>query len=216
MNLIFPDCGGKPAEVFFLLDASSSIWHPDFEKQLFFMEHIIRIFDIGPTRTRVGVIVFSDRVHPVIMLNTYERQRDLLRAIPGVPYLTGGTDTAGAIRYMREKGFTKSVARSNVAHIGIILTDGQSQDVESTREQARLAHKEGVYLFAIGIGSNVDKLELRDIASDPDENFVFMLDNYDALTSIQDILAIKTCDGKQHGGIFTYYISCSLCSGSVG
>lgn len=180
------------------------------------MEHIIRIFDIGPTRTRVGVIVFSDRVHPVIMLNTYERQRDLLRAIPGVPYLTGGTDTAGAIRYMREKGFTKSVARSNVAHIGIILTDGQSQDVESTREQARLAHKEGVYLFAIGIGSNVDKLELRDIASDPDENFVFMLDNYDALTSIQDILAIKTCDGKQHGGIFTYYISCSLCSGSVG
>lgn len=61
--------------------------------------------------------------------------------------------------------------------------------------ESRRAHKAGIYLFAIGIGQFVDTLELNDIASNPDGDFVFQVDDYTALTSIKDLLAIKACQG---------------------
>ena len=88
-----------------------------------------------------------------------------------------------------------------MAHVIIILTDGQSTNTTHTVQEARAAREQGIYVFAVGIGPQVDVDELMDMASDPDENFVFHVDNFGGLKNIRELLAIKACDGKyQEGG----------------
>ena len=53
-----------------------------------------------------------------------------------------------------------------------------------------------VSLSLSGIGDQVDKTELQAIASKPASNYVFMIDNFDALTKIKEELAIKACEGR--------------------
>ena len=50
-------------------------------------------------------------------------------------------------------------------------------------------------MFAIGVGKNVDRKELSDIASDPDDDHMFMVDDSNALSTILEMLAAKTCRG---------------------
>lgn len=51
-------CGNKPADVVFVLDASNSIWGPDFKRQLAFVNNVISMFEIADNVTRIGVSTF--------------------------------------------------------------------------------------------------------------------------------------------------------------
>ena len=53
-------------------------------------------------------------------------------------------------------------------------------------------------MFAIGVGKRVDRQELKDIASDPDDDYMFMVDDFNALSSITEMLAAKTCQGMYY------------------
>lgn len=188
-------CGGKPADVFFLLDSSSSIWLPDFHKQLRFVEHVIDLLNTTNGNTRIGLVTFSNQVRLVMRLGSPDNKQKIKEMLTRSDiYLTGGsTDTANAIGFVRDVGFNPKEARSGVAHIMIVITDGQSSDQQATAYHAKMAHDAGIYVFAIGVGKDTDYHELKQMASDPDVNFVFRVGAYDALESIKHILVIKTC-----------------------
>ena len=57
-------------------------------------------------------------------------------------------------------------------------------------------------MFAVGVGQDIDMGELHAIASKPAQDYVNTVDNYDALNSIKELLAIKACQGKPY--IFTF------------
>ncbi|KAL5004050.1 hypothetical protein ScPMuIL_017506 [Solemya velum] len=187
-------CGGKPADVFFLLDSSSSIELPDFYKQKNFVKNVVNLFDIGAKKTRVGVSTFSYEYEPHISLAEYDTKSDLLTAIENTPYLSGGTNTGDAIMNIRENVFMGGSARRDVGHVLIVLTDGLSKIPETTKMEAMKAKAEGIYIFAIGIGDNIDIDELRSISSEPNNNYMFQVDSFDALESIRDTLAIRSCE----------------------
>lgn len=189
-------CGGKPADVYVVLDSSSSIWEPDFLKELNFTKQLVDIFDISPDHTRVGVIEYSDGVHPVIPLNNSYDKETLKTRIGELQRLTGGTNTGSVIKYITQHAFDKKVARPNVAHVTVILTDGQSKDPRVTAAEAAKARAKGIYVFAIGIGKSADNTELNAIASDPDDDYVFQVESFQALNTIVDILAMKTCEAE--------------------
>ena len=86
--------------------------------------------------------------------------------------------------------------RDGVVKIAVVITDGKSHDVEATRDEARLLREAGAHVFAIGVGSQFVKEELRLIASRPSDEFVFTVENYRALAQIRHMLALKTCQGK--------------------
>ncbi|XP_062579726.1 collagen alpha-6(VI) chain-like isoform X1 [Saccostrea cucullata] len=186
-------CSGKPADVLFLLDSSSSISRNDFKKQLSFIKSVVNVFDINPQKTAVGVSTFSDDFRSVIHLNEFTSKESIFKAVDKVPYLRGGTDTGNALKNIIDFDF--KFARPNVAHILIIITDGLSRDPFETFLQASKLKKTGVSIFAIGVGPFVDQKELKTMASPPKEglDFVFNFSTYDALHSIKNLLAIKTC-----------------------
>ncbi|XP_060073181.1 collagen alpha-6(VI) chain-like [Ylistrum balloti] len=186
-------CGGKPADLYFVLDSSNSIHISDFDRQLRFVSEVVDIFDISPSHTRVGVTLYSDGIHPVIPINNDFDKEQLKHRVSNLRRLTGNTNTAAVLKYMREYGFREDIARSEVAHIVVLLTDGKSTNTIKTEIEAKLAHSAGIYVFAVGIGDMASIPELMAIASDPDENFLFKVNNYNALRHLKNILAIKAC-----------------------
>ena len=90
----------------------------------------------------------------------------------------------------------KNGARRGIPHIVIVITDGKSNNPQITQQEAAKAQAQGIYMFAIGVGENADKYELHALASDPDDHYLFTVDDYTALLFIEDIVAIKTCEGQ--------------------
>ena len=207
-TLFVTDCGGKPADVYFVIDSSSSILEQDFKKMLQFVSDFVDVFDIGPTKTRIGVVLFSDGIHPIIHISNDFSRSELKKRIMEAKLLQGATRTGSVIKYLREYGFSKQYARASVAHVAILLTDGQSTDTHLTVSEAKLAQREGIYLYAVGIGDQIDRHELEMIASQPEDEFVFEIDNFNMLSSVLNILAIKTCNGK-FGVCLSMMVRCS-------
>ncbi|KAL3858157.1 hypothetical protein ACJMK2_012763 [Sinanodonta woodiana] len=95
---------------------------------------------------------------------------------------------------MRTKMFIESEgARTGVAKVAIVLTDGQSSNMAKTVYEAFRAKMENIQIFAIGIGSNINSRELRIMASSPPEEFFFEVENYAALDALKQTLAVRTC-----------------------
>ncbi|XP_060073195.1 collagen alpha-1(XXI) chain-like [Ylistrum balloti] len=184
-------CDGNPADIFFLIDSSTSIWGKDFRIQRRFLQDLVKCFPIGPTAMRVGLALFSDRYYRVIRFNQYDNTKKLQRAIGRIPHIYGSTYTGIALRSLRTREFTR--ARKNVTKIAVVLTDGASHDESMTARQAELLKKSGVFVFAVGIGTKSKLSELKKIGSTPSEQFVFSVAGYHLLNEIREALAFKAC-----------------------
>lgn len=117
----------------------------------------------------------------------------MLAFIDTLLYKNEFTNTASGLEKMRGIFDVANGDRLDVPNIGILLTDGQSQNQSNTIRQAVLARAEGIIMFAIGIGGRVNQAELEGIANDPDSDYVFNVDSFDALPNITDAVVNQTC-----------------------
>lgn len=186
-------CGGKPADVYFVVDSSSSVRSTDYEKMLGFITEVIALFDLSPQMTRVGVVAYSDGIHPVITLDNDFGEDVLKQRIKDIQHYKGGTRTGSVLQYLRQQGFKRGYARENAAHVVILLTDGYSADASLTLQESKILKQMGTYIFAVGIGDQVDIHELQTVSSQPHDNFVFLMEDFNVLSAIKNVLAIKTC-----------------------
>ena len=110
----------------------------------------------------------------------------------------GGTWTGKAIDTMVNDLFGEgNGARSkeeNVPRVGIVMTDGQSSDY--VMDPANNARSEGIILFAIGIGDAIVESELLEIANDPDERYVFQVNNFNVIDNIRSLVSKEACKGN--------------------
>lgn len=183
----------------FVVDTSSSIWKPDFEKQLKFVWDVSIQFDVGlgPTQTRIGVVSFADSYYLQFHLWQNNRPGLLERALNRIRHRAGRkTNTGSALDYMVKYMFTHRYgSRSNAAHVAILITDGKSTDRGKTLKAAERVREAGIHLFAIGVGDQVDFRELEELASSPTWDYVFEVDDYTSLDAIKYHVANKTCKG---------------------
>ncbi|KAG2464968.1 COEA1 protein, partial [Polypterus senegalus] len=97
-----------------------------------------------------------------------------------------------ALTYILENSFKpESGARPGVPKIGILITDGKSQD--DVIPPARSLQDAGIELFAIGV-KNADENELKAIASDPDDSHVYNVADFNIMSTIVESLTKTVCD----------------------
>ena len=87
----------------FALDASDSIGFDNFQQMTQFAGMVVQTLDIdsvtsGPSISRVGLVAYSDSAVLQFHLNRYTTKAALMQAV-NVPYLTGASNTADAIRF---------------------------------------------------------------------------------------------------------------------
>ncbi|KAH9505510.1 Collagen alpha-5(VI) chain [Bulinus truncatus] len=183
------------ADIIFVLDASSSIKKENWIYQTKFAAEVTQAFAIGPDDVQFSTLIFNSDVTKIHDLNTYSDKKALYNTIYNIPYpISTGTYTYRAFRKIREDGlFTAKYGGRNIRRIVIVMTDGESSDRVKTTDEAALLKKDGVIILTVGIGSAINMVELRDMASDPEKN-VFVAGSYELLNVIKNSLLTITCE----------------------
>ncbi|KAG7264086.1 hypothetical protein CRUP_009536 [Coryphaenoides rupestris] len=125
-------------------------------------------------------------------LNEHPTRDGLLQAIANLPYKGGNTMTGMALNFILENNFKTNVGmRPEARKIGVLITDGKSQD-EIVFSSQKL-RDEGIELYAIGV-KNADENELRSIASDPESIHMYNVNDFSFLLDIVDDLSSNICN----------------------
>ncbi|XP_053375389.1 cartilage matrix protein-like isoform X2 [Mercenaria mercenaria] len=216
----------KSADIAFLIDSSSSIWIYDFEKQIKFVQELVKRFNIGPDTIQVAALTFSHNVVNEFHFNDVDSAQEASDRIGRIVHERGNyTFTNYALDIMRTDLFSPiNGARARVAKICILLTDGQSSYPKETLVQARLAKESGITILAIGIGDRVDEQELRTVVSPPANQNYFHSSTFDRLKEKlfpeligqiacdeqEDQPPVEACQGKNADIIFVVDMSSSI------
>ncbi|XP_016340926.1 collagen alpha-1(XII) chain-like [Sinocyclocheilus anshuiensis] len=186
-------CKGAKADLVFLIDGSWSIGDDSFIKVRQFLFSMIGAFDvINRDGMQVSFVQYSDEAKTEFKLNTYHDKGMVLSALQMVKYRGGNTKTGAALKHIGDKVFTSdSGMRRTVPKVLVVVTDGRSQD-DVKKSAAKLQHA-GFSVFVVGV-ADVDTAELRNIGSKPSERHVFIVDDFDAFTKIQDNLITFICE----------------------
>ncbi|GAB1294612.1 Collagen alpha-5(VI) chain [Apodemus speciosus] len=182
----------KEADIYFLIDGSSSIRKKDFEQIQIFMSSVIDMFPIGPNKVRVGVVQYSHKYEEEFPISRYTDAIDLKKAVFNIKQLKGLTFTGQALDFILpviKKG--KSERTDGAPCYLIVLTDGKSND--SVLEPANRLRAEHVTIHAIGIGE-ANKTQLQQIAGR--EERVNFGQNFDSLKDIKNELVHLICSEK--------------------
>ena len=86
--------------------------------------------------------------------------------------------------------------RDSAQNILIIVTDGNSNiNPETTIPDAIDARTKGIHIIVVAVGTSLNLLELRGIASQPERQNVYSVDSYMDLGGLMTTMFGATCNG---------------------
>ncbi|XP_044513468.1 integrin alpha-M-like [Gracilinanus agilis] len=200
------ECPKQANDIVFLIDGSGSIRPQQFVQMKNFVMTVMDQFK--GTNTQFSLMQYSDDFEIHFTFNNFKNDPTSKNLVDPIVQLSGRTHTASGIRKVVRELFQEwNGARKDATKILIVITDGQIQgDSLNYRDVIPEAEREGVIRYAIGVGRAFNtpsaRQELRTIASQPSQEHVFQVDNFDALRNIQNQLQEKifAIEGTQSGG----------------
>uniref|UniRef100_A0A3P9A2Y5 Matrilin 4 n=1 Tax=Esox lucius TaxID=8010 RepID=A0A3P9A2Y5_ESOLU len=192
-------CRSANIDLVFIIDGSKSVRPQNFELVKQFVNQVVDSLDVSADGTRVGLVQYSSRVRTEFSLNTHQTADDIKKAVMNVSYMEKGTMTGLALRHMVENSFSEAEgARKNVPRVGLVFTDGRSQD--DITEWAKKAKEADITMYAVGVGKAVED-ELREIASEPLEKHFFYTTDFTFINQIAENLKLNVCAEESQGEI---------------
>ncbi|XP_045079915.1 matrilin-4-like isoform X2 [Coregonus clupeaformis] len=192
-------CRSANIDLVLLIDGSKSVRPQNFELVKQFVNQVVDSLDVSAHGTRVGLVQYSSRVRTEFALNMYQTADDIKKAVMNVEYMEKGTMTGLALKHMVENSFSEAEgARKNVPRVGLVFTDGRSQD--DITEWAKKAKEAGITMYAVGVGKAVED-ELREIASEPLDKHFFYTTDFTFINQIAENLKLNICAEESQGEI---------------
>ncbi|KAM7421497.1 hypothetical protein PAMA_015576 [Pampus argenteus] len=197
-------CRQTPLELVFVIDSSESVGPDNFNVIKDFVNAIIDRASVSRDTTRVGVVLYS-HINMVVVSLRQEATRDQIKsAVRSMTYLGEGTFTGSAIQQANQ---VFKAARAGVRKVAIIITDGQADKRDSVSLESAVTEAQGsdVEMFVIGVVNESDHLyedfrkELNLMASDPDSDNVYLIDDFKTLPALERKLLSRICEnGERH------------------
>lgn len=207
------ECGDKPADIVFVLDASGSEGIENFKKELNFTAEFMKGFQVGPQHVQFGLVTFSNYGRSEFYFNTYKDLQSILHKLDTIHYSGGSTHTDSGLSNAKFHFYSHHGARPNAQKIAIVLTDGQSYSTSRTIQKANELKGMGVKVISVGIGNGASQTELNGIATDLQH--VFNVTDFNALNSIQYEIKTAACAGEySHVFHVICNVSLSICVAS--
>lgn len=181
------------ADIVFIVDESGSIEAENYDLMRQFLHRIVSGLVVEPESVRVGLVLYSDKPSVGFFLDSFGNKNDILNYIKILPYRGGGTQTGAALTFAKDNLFTEtrgSRKALGVKQIAIIITDGKSQD--DVTDAAPKLRRSGVTVYAVGV-KNASSEELLKIASYPQKQFMFNVESFQMLTSLEKSLSKSLC-----------------------
>ncbi|XP_010871477.2 collagen, type XXVIII, alpha 1a [Esox lucius] len=199
-------CRESPLELVFVIDSSESVGPENFEVVKDFVNALIDRVSVSREASRVGVVLYSHVDVVVVSLKQQSSQNNIKAAVRNMPYLGEGTFTGSAIQTANQ---LFQAARPGVRKVAVVITDGQTdrRDAIQPEEAAREAHAAGTEVFVIGVVNKKDPMyaefqaEMTAVASDPDEEHLYLIDDFMMLPSLESKLLNQICE-RDDGTLF--------------
>ncbi|XP_025781777.1 cartilage matrix protein [Puma concolor] len=192
--------GSSATDLVFLIDGSKSVRPENFELVKKFINQIVDTLDVSDKLAQVGLVQYSSSVRQEFPLGRFHTKKDIKAAVRNMSYMEKGTMTGAALKYLIDNSFTvSSGARPGAQKVGIVFTDGRSQDY--INDAAKKAKDLGFKMFAVGVGNAVED-ELREIASEPVAEHYFYTADFKTIDQIGKKLQKKICVATCSSGSF--------------
>ncbi|KAK5890531.1 hypothetical protein CesoFtcFv8_014046 [Champsocephalus esox] len=201
-------CKERPMELVFVIDSSESVGPENFEIIKDFVTRLVDRTTVGRNATRIGLVLYSLDVHLEFNLVRYMSKQDVKQAIRKISYMGEGTYTGTAIRKATQEAFFS--ARPGVRKVAIVITDGQTDNREPVKLDiaVREAHAANIEMYALGIVNSSDPTqaeflqELNLIASDPDSEHMYLIDDFNTLPALESKLVSQFCEDENGALIY--------------
>ncbi|XP_051872825.1 collagen alpha-6(VI) chain-like isoform X2 [Pristis pectinata] len=189
-NLVQGCAETEQADIYFLIDGSSSISRVDFKDMQKFLIGVVNVLSIGADQVRVGVVQYSTDTKIEFEVTQHINKTSLEKAIRGISQLMGKTGTGRALSRMKNLFSEAAKSRGNtVQRFLITITDGKSDD--DVEIPANYLIQQGITSYAIGVGE-ADETELQRIGGGAKER-VYFVTNFDALKDIKNSIVQRIC-----------------------
>lgn len=173
-----------------MIHSSESVGPENFELVKDFVSAVVDRVSVSMVGSHIGVVLYSHVDMVVASLQELSSRTDIKAAIERMPSLGEGTFTGSAIHRATRM---LQASQAGVRKVAMVLTDDQAdpRDGMKFEETAREAHAKGIEMFVVGVKNKSDPLygqfqtEMNAIASDPDEEHVFLIDDFHTLHSKQ-------------------------------
>ena len=206
----------------FVLDVSNSIDRNEFDEMINFVVDIFRLVNISAECSHAALMLFKANVVIRFDLNEYTNQADLIEAIQGIErgrVKGGGTNTPEAVRVLRIAGQNGSLGlradNPNIRKIAVFITDGnpaldkdfpqyniketnRSVLGEQLEKETGELHGANIYdqIYAIGVGNNVNRDTLEQIADPVNLNFLVAGFTPEDFERLRDDIIVTFCSRK--------------------
>lgn len=184
------------ADVVYIIDTSGSLNQTDLEYSVDFLYDVTDFLTIGSSDIKISIVTFSNVSIVQHDFNSLSDKDAVLAALVNLKSIktAGGTKTYEALNDSNSL-FTSASSgrRTGVNQTVVVLTDGKSDNLLSTRAAAENLQSQGIEVFSVGVGSEVvdDKTELYAIATDPDSYYQHDIENFIHLCNVVPTLALK-------------------------
>ena len=158
-------------DIAFLLDGSLVVTKDNFINFLSFVKSTTASLNVSKEGTHVALAVYGDQPELVVKFNDHYNQSSLDNAVAGIVYPETRLSNMGAGLSLVISAFNSEAARPNATKALVVLTASKSQDDIEVPSHDLLANYK-VNVFTIGVGTEYSNGQLRQISSDPYENFV--------------------------------------------
>lgn len=168
----------------------------DFEKEKDVIKKVAATFDVGETKSHLGLISFSSNANIDVKFGDLLDLRSFQDEVDKIPFSAGGTRFDKAFGVAANGLFSPNGGvRPNLPKVLIILTDGkQSADFDAVPvEKAVLPLRHlGVRVFVLAIGSQIDMVELQQMVTNPKD--ILVVNKFDELLDDVKKIGNKTCE----------------------
>jgi uncharacterized protein YegL len=189
-------------DFFIILDQSSSIGHQNFDKMKNFVINLLLQSNLGQHGVRVGLITYNRYPYLQFHMNEMENHDQAIKAVEDIEYTGRGTNTGKAIGWTVDNAFKPEHGdRPEVPNKVLLITDGRARDPPVLKVQSKRLQEEAT-VYALGIGKQIDYVELNRIASPPSERHVLYVDNFSFLERAIDGLREKSSQKPSLSSIF--------------
>ena len=180
-------------DVAFIIDSSGSIGRSNYRKQKNFVKEVAKSFGLAPDQSQAAMILYSNSASVHARFGQYATTEEFAKAVDALPYERGLTRIDRALDLAATGIFPE--ARAGVPKLALLITDGTqtpAADAKGLREASEPLRKAGVRVLAVGIGSGVDRDELR-LVTETEDDVVLATDYQDLLLKIGNLTS-RVCE----------------------
>ena len=203
-------------EITLIVDATpdkDTPFSPTFRRRQEFIKALASQFDVGPNKTQIAMVSFSHYPKQEFGLMTHSSRHAVVNAINTLTPRTGESNMADAIRFSADFSFhPESGARRYIPKVGIVITHGQSNNMDATIKEATKAEEANIHMMSVGLGKAVNHDELNEIGTNKTDSFRVNLHSFRSIRMAITKMKRKICSLKGihylrffYVGIFMYF-----------